>query len=57
MANGFAPLFDLHAPEREGTRVDIPPGAFFSINLRKIFKTEELRVLNLKHAAQNIQNK
>jgi len=25
--------------------------------LRKIFKTEELRVFDLKHAAQNIQNK
>jgi hypothetical protein len=38
--------------EREDT-----PDTFFSINSRKIFKTDELRVLNLKHAAQNLQSK
>jgi len=57
VANGFAPLFDRLEPGKRRRESEDNPGTFFSIILRKIFKTDELRVLNLKHAAQNIQNK
>ena len=57
LANGIRPLFVRRGWEKEEARVGDPPRHIFSIDLRKIFKIDELWVFNLIHVAQNLQNK
>jgi len=48
---------NVRRDKQRARRVEIPLARFFSIDLCKIFRTDELLVSSLTYAAQNIQNK